>query len=111
MKPAGSPSPSCPALTATTCVRPPVVGISMRMSPSGSWRLAHERMDAACSASSLTFMAAAYNLSAMHTLLALALLPAALTTEAERSGFTRTGRYDEVERLCPAFAAAHPRQV
>ncbi len=34
-----------------------------------------------------------------------------LSTEAERSGFQRTGRYAEVERLCPAFAKAYPRQV
>jgi hypothetical protein len=54
----------------------------------------------------------------MRTLLALTLLaPAAalaapdLTTEAERSGFERTGRYDEVERLCRAFAAADPARV
>jgi hypothetical protein len=31
-----------------------------------------------------------------------------LTTVAEASGFTRTGRYDEVERLCAAFAARWP---
>jgi hypothetical protein len=31
-----------------------------------------------------------------------------LTTEAERSGYVRTGRLDEVVRLCPAFEAAHP---
>jgi len=28
-----------------------------------------------------------------------------LTTLSEQSGFTRTGRYDEVERLCKAFAS------
>lgn len=38
--------------------------------------------------------------------------PAApLTTHAERSGFTQTGRYDEVDRLCHDFARAHPRSV
>ena len=31
-----------------------------------------------------------------------------LTTIAERSEFTRTGRYDEVEKLCAAFAARWP---
>ncbi len=31
-----------------------------------------------------------------------------LSTEAERSGFVRTGRYDEVERLCHGFAARYP---
>ena len=41
---------------------------------------------------------------------ALAAEPA-LTTVAERSGFTRTGRYDEVIALCDAFAKAYPRQV
>ncbi len=30
------------------------------------------------------------------------------TTIAERSEFTRTGRYDEVEKLCAAFAARWP---
>jgi hypothetical protein len=35
----------------------------------------------------------------------------ALSTHAERSGFTQTGRYDEVARLCQDFARAYPRQV
>ncbi len=35
----------------------------------------------------------------------------ALVTEAERSGFVRTGRYAEVEKLCAAFAAAEPTRV
>ena len=34
-----------------------------------------------------------------------------LTTIAEESGFRRTGRTDEVTRLCAAFAAAWPRAV
>jgi hypothetical protein len=34
-----------------------------------------------------------------------------LRTLAEKSDFQRTGRYDEVERLCAAFAAAYPKQV
>jgi murein tripeptide amidase MpaA len=34
--------------------------------------------------------------------------PDELTTIAEQSGFKRTGRYDEVERLCAAFAAHWP---
>lgn len=34
-----------------------------------------------------------------------------LSTVSERSGFTRTGRYEEVLRLCPAFQSAYPRQV
>jgi hypothetical protein len=31
-----------------------------------------------------------------------------LTTLAERTGFAHTGRYDEVQALCPAFARAFP---
>lgn len=34
-----------------------------------------------------------------------------LVTVSERSGFTKTGHYDEVIALCDAFAAAYPRQV
>lgn len=46
----------------------------------------------------------------------LAAVPAAyaapdLTTVSERSGFKATGRYDEVVRLCAAFAKAYPKQV
>ena len=37
--------------------------------------------------------------------------PAPLTTHAERSGFIQTGRYDEVTRLCEAFAARYPGRV
>jgi hypothetical protein len=36
---------------------------------------------------------------------------AALRTVAERTGFTRTGRYAEVEQLCTAYAATWPRFV
>lgn len=36
---------------------------------------------------------------------------AALQTEAERSGFLRTGRYEEVQRLCGEFARTYPRLV
>lgn len=35
----------------------------------------------------------------------------ALKTIAEQSGYQRTGRYDEVERLCTAFAQAWPAKV
>src|SRR6185437_12638767 len=35
----------------------------------------------------------------------------ALSTVAERSGFRVTGRYEEVERLCPEFAKAWPDAV
>src|ERR1700683_754343 len=34
-----------------------------------------------------------------------------LATVAQRSGYTRTGRYDEVERLCAAYAAQWPQAV
>jgi hypothetical protein len=34
-----------------------------------------------------------------------------LATVAERSGYTRTGRYEEVERLCAAYAAQWPQVV
>ncbi|TWI12068.1 M14 family metallopeptidase [Aerolutibacter ruishenii] len=34
-----------------------------------------------------------------------------LVTLSERSGFVRTGRYDEVIRLCEAFARAYPASV
>ena len=53
-------------------------------------------------------------------LLALALLTIAtpafaadpgLGTVSERSGFLKTGRYDEVLALCDAFAAAYPDAV
>lgn len=49
----------------------------------------------------------------MHALLLLVLAatPAGLTTVAEQSGWTKTGRYDEVERLCAAFPKAYPGKV
>lgn len=53
----------------------------------------------------------------MHGLLALLLAvsspshPAPLTTVAEQSGWTRTGRYDEVRALCAAFPKAFPGKV
>jgi murein tripeptide amidase MpaA len=34
-----------------------------------------------------------------------------LTTVSERSGFERTGHYDEVVKLCAAFQQAYPQQV
>lgn len=54
-----------------------------------------------------------------HLLLAAALAAAqpamateaALTTLSEHSGFRQTGRYDEVIRLCDAFAARWPQAV
>lgn len=62
------------------------------------------RLSAACGALSLALI---------FPLMAQA-VPApdtALLTEAERSGFERTGRYDEVQRLCSAFQQRFPRQV
>jgi len=40
-----------------------------------------------------------------------ATLDASLTTVSERSGFVKTGRYDEVIALCEAFAARYPQAV
>lgn len=37
--------------------------------------------------------------------------PDALTTISEQSGFQRTGRYDEVVKLCAAFQKAYPKAV
>ncbi|MFY2764952.1 M14 family metallopeptidase [Arenimonas sp. MALMAid1274] len=37
--------------------------------------------------------------------------PAPLSTVSEASGFTRTGRYEEVIALCEAFALAYPQSV
>ena len=48
--------------------------------------------------------------TALHTNAAQAATPA-LTTEAERSGYARTGRYDEVIALCDAFARRYPDRV
>ena len=45
----------------------------------------------------------------MLLLLLLAAVP--LTTVAEDSGWTKTGRYDEVERLCATFPKAYPGKV
>lgn len=50
------------------------------------------------------------------SIVVLGLVPAAaaqpaLSTLAERSGFLKTGRYDEVIRLCAAFQKAHPDAV
>jgi murein tripeptide amidase MpaA len=49
----------------------------------------------------------------LATLAAVPLAHAApdLATVSERSGFTATGRYDEVIQLCAAFQQAYPKQV
>ncbi|MFZ5441552.1 MAG: M14 family metallopeptidase [Myxococcota bacterium] len=46
----------------------------------------------------------------LNVLLSLA-LAAPLVTVAEQSGWTKTGRYEEVERLCAAFPKAWPGRV
>jgi Zinc carboxypeptidase len=60
-------------------------------------------------------------LGALSSLMLLILQPAAaasraqahaaLRTVAEQSGNQRTGRYDEIERLCPAYQQTWPQQV
>ncbi|HEX5748194.1 MAG TPA: M14 family zinc carboxypeptidase [Archangium sp.] len=47
----------------------------------------------------------------LPVLLALTLHQAPLTTVAEQSGWTRTGRYAEVESLCRAFPRRYPGKV
>jgi hypothetical protein len=47
----------------------------------------------------------------LHSLALAASTPDPLTTVAERSGFRKTGRYEEVEQLCQAFQARWPQQV
>jgi murein tripeptide amidase MpaA len=47
----------------------------------------------------------------LPVLLALTLHQAPLTTVAEQSGWTRTGRYAEVESLCRAFPQRYPGKV
>ncbi|AOH37174.1 M14 family metallopeptidase [Luteimonas sp. JM171] len=66
-------------------------------------------------------MSPATRSTVLLTLLLLALSPwpgtsaaspsHALTTHAERTGFTRTGRYAEVAAMCEAFARAYPDTV
>ncbi|QRK12606.1 M14 family metallopeptidase [Archangium violaceum] len=47
----------------------------------------------------------------LPVLLALTLQQAPLTTVSEQSGWTRTGRYAEVESLCAAFPKRYPGKV
>ena len=49
--------------------------------------------------------------TALTALPVAAASPADLVTHAERSGFTQTGRYDEVIQLCDAFARHYPKAV
>jgi len=47
----------------------------------------------------------------LHLLTAAVAPDAHLTTVAERSGWTQTGRYEEVIQLCAAFQKAYPKKV
>ncbi|HEY5807919.1 MAG TPA: M14 family metallopeptidase [Povalibacter sp.] len=53
----------------------------------------------------------AFLFTAALTSTANAASPTGLTTIAEQSGYKRTGRYDEVERLCQVFQQRWPQQV
>jgi murein tripeptide amidase MpaA len=59
----------------------------------------------------LVFRTAAFVFIAISGVAANAAAPSPLATTAEQSGDRRTGRYEEVERLCPAFQKAWPSQV
>ncbi|MDB5918542.1 MAG: peptidase [Massilia sp.] len=50
-------------------------------------------------------------LLALSAAVPLSYAAADLTTVSERSGFLRTGRYDEVIKLCAGFQQAYPKQV
>ena len=50
-------------------------------------------------------------IGALSFLTVPAAAPPDLRTVAEQSNYMRTGRYDEVQRLCAAFAQAWPKQV
>lgn len=58
----------------------------------------------------LTMLALLLNLGA-ENLAAAAKSSVPLITKAEHTGWLETGRYDEVERLCAAFAKAYPSNV
>ncbi|HEY1091188.1 MAG TPA: M14 family zinc carboxypeptidase, partial [Burkholderiaceae bacterium] len=47
----------------------------------------------------------------LATFVGASTVAAPLTTVAERSGFVKTGRYDEVQALCKDFAKAYPKRV
>src|SRR5262245_45585595 len=63
-----------------------------------------------CSAAAVGRGSALFRISLLTLIssvtLAAASKPDALSTVAERSGFRVTGRYEEVERLCPEYAKA-----
>src|SRR5687768_15474423 len=48
---------------------------------------------------------------ALATIVSTAPAAAPLTSVAEQSGFLRTGRYDEVQRLCREFPKRFPGKV
>ena len=50
-------------------------------------------------------------LSAQYNAAANAADKPVLSTVAEQSGFQKTGRYEEVEKLCQAFALRYPKEV
>jgi hypothetical protein len=50
-------------------------------------------------------------IAAIHFAIAAVLAQNPLSTQAELSGWTQTGRYDEVVRLCSAFQKAFPAKV
>jgi hypothetical protein len=56
-------------------------------------------------------LAAAHAIAHCGPALALTPLPGTLKTVAEESGFVRTGRYDEVVKLCNAFASRYAGSV
>ncbi len=47
----------------------------------------------------------------LFLLAAAAVSETPLTTVAERSSWTETGRYDEVVQLCSSFQKAYPKKV
>ncbi|MFZ6876016.1 M14 family metallopeptidase [Undibacterium sp. Di27W] len=50
-------------------------------------------------------------LASSSLLMANAEAAESLTTLAEQSGFKKTGRYEEVEKLCQAFQKSYPKEV
>lgn len=55
--------------------------------------------------------AAIFSIISAFSVLAAQTADDPLTTIAERSAFQKTGRYDEVIRLCAAYQTAYPKQV
>jgi hypothetical protein len=61
--------------------------------------------------SKLHFIGSAALILALNATFAKTYAEVPLSTHAERTGFRETGRYDEVETLCRAFARTHPAKV